>query len=95
MSAIAARLGGCGRSTHPPIVRPAAMGTVELSRASLCILPDLCKNAKNAFSHRSLDGAENAPPTGCTGVLLSQGFQDKNKKPDHGSQPGRMTRHLL
>ncbi len=38
MSAIAARLGGCGRSTHPPTVRPAAMGTVELSRTNLCIL---------------------------------------------------------
>jgi len=67
---------------RPAFYRPAVSGTVELTRTSLCILPDLCKHAKNknAFRTRSLDGAKNAPPTGCTGVLLVGRFKNNTTK---------------
>jgi hypothetical protein len=33
-----------------PIVVPAPAGTVEVTRAGLCILPDLCKTPKARFA---------------------------------------------
>jgi hypothetical protein len=64
-------LGGYCRSIGQPIAPPAVSSTAELRRGSLCILPDLCKTAKNknAVSHKVL-GKHKTFSTGCTGVLI-------------------------
>ncbi len=40
----------------------------RISTNGLWILPDLWKTPQTGVSHRSLDGAQIAPPTGSTGL---------------------------
>ena len=77
---IASRFGAASRSVRSVIGVPADAGTVELrvpgpphptdaGRRAYASCPPYAKRPERV-SHRALDGAQYAPPTGCTGSLF-------------------------